>query len=387
MKGWETLYATLDEHMGGLTLMKNSPFFRSVREFQEENKQWEDRLTKLRGVFDLLLNVKRRWVYLEGIFLGTSDIKGRLPVEWSRFRSVDGEFISLMRRITSRPFAMEILNIDNVDRTLERLDVTMNTTQRALGEYLWTQRNDFSRFYFLGDDDLLEIIGNSGRTSIVTSHIGKMFSGLGGVKSRTISEAADSVEYIEAMVSKDGKEVSLRNDITVEKNIIGVESLRQLESEMYTTLGDQLESAVRERALSRHIRAQIELNKSSTNFTILDWIKRFPDQILMLSILIGWTEDVEDSFRESDCRSRLQSVLMMNVRSLDVLSQQTTINLTSVEQKKIEQVISELVYERDILEDFIHQGVDTSEDFRWQSRLRFKYDDGPTQLQRWLSMI
>lgn len=57
MKGWETLYATLDEHMGGLTLMKNSPFFRSVREFQEENKLWEDRLTKLRGVFDLLLNV------------------------------------------------------------------------------------------------------------------------------------------------------------------------------------------------------------------------------------------------------------------------------------------------------------------------------------------
>jgi len=77
IKGWETMYASLDEHMAGLAMMKNSPYFRSVREFQEENKLWEDRLTKLRSVFDLLVNVQRRWVYLEGIFLGTSDIKGR----------------------------------------------------------------------------------------------------------------------------------------------------------------------------------------------------------------------------------------------------------------------------------------------------------------------
>jgi dynein heavy chain 1 len=30
-----------------------------------------------------------------------------------------------------------------------------------LGDYLETQRSAFARFYFVGDDDLLDIIGNS----------------------------------------------------------------------------------------------------------------------------------------------------------------------------------------------------------------------------------
>lgn len=381
IKGWETLYATLDEHMGGLLLMRNSPFFRSVRDFQEENKLWEDRLTKLRGVFDLLLNVQRRWVYLEGIFLGTSDIKVSLPVEWARFRSVDGEFVSLMRRIASRPFAMEILNIENVDRTLERLEATMNSTQRALGEYLWTQRNGFSRFYFLGDDDLLEIIGNSGRTSITTSHIGKMFSGLGGIKSRTIFEGNDSEEHIVAMLSKDGEEVLLHNEIIVNRNNSGVEWLRRLESEMYATLANKLESVVRDNGLTRQIRAHIGQTDFSTSDSIIDWIKSFPAQIIMLSVLIGWTKDIEESFGNPDCRSRLDSVLTTNIRSLEVLSQQTTLNVSTIERKKIEHLISELVYERDVLEGLINQRVDTAEDFRWLSCLRFEYNVASDHLQ------
>ena len=33
--------------------------------------------------------------------------------------------------------------------------------QKALGDYLEKQRQNFARFYFVGDEDLLEIIGNS----------------------------------------------------------------------------------------------------------------------------------------------------------------------------------------------------------------------------------
>ena len=56
---------------------------------------------------------------------------------------------------------MEMLNIENLQRTFERLGNLMTVIQKALGEYLEKQRREFSRFYFLGDDDLLEIIGNS----------------------------------------------------------------------------------------------------------------------------------------------------------------------------------------------------------------------------------
>ena len=81
---------------------------------------------------------------------GSADIKAQLPAEWSRFKGVDGEFIALMRRISNHPFAMEALNIENLQRTLERLANLMTVIQKALGTYLEKQRSDFSRFYFLG---------------------------------------------------------------------------------------------------------------------------------------------------------------------------------------------------------------------------------------------
>lgn len=91
------------------------------------------------------------WQLIQPVF-GSADIKAQLPAEWSRFKSVDGEFIQLMRSIAHHPFAMEALNIENLQRTLERLSNLMTVIQKALGAYLEKQRSDFSRFYFLGGE-------------------------------------------------------------------------------------------------------------------------------------------------------------------------------------------------------------------------------------------
>lgn len=38
------------------------------------------------SLFDVWIDVQRRWVYLEGIFTGSADIKHLLPVETQRFQ-------------------------------------------------------------------------------------------------------------------------------------------------------------------------------------------------------------------------------------------------------------------------------------------------------------
>lgn len=101
IRGWDDLFTSLDDHTGGLVLMRSSPYYRAVREFQEDGNLWEDRLTKLRAAFDAWIDVQRRWVYLEGIFFGSADIKAQLPAEWSRFKSVDGE-VSIIRELPSQ---------------------------------------------------------------------------------------------------------------------------------------------------------------------------------------------------------------------------------------------------------------------------------------------
>ena len=53
--------------------------------FEEAALTWEDKLNKINAVFDVWIDVQRRWVYLEGIFTGSADIKHLLPIESQRF--------------------------------------------------------------------------------------------------------------------------------------------------------------------------------------------------------------------------------------------------------------------------------------------------------------
>lgn len=53
------------------------------QEFQEDAALWEERLTKLNAVLDAWVDVQRRWLYLEGIFFASRDIKQQLPSEYA----------------------------------------------------------------------------------------------------------------------------------------------------------------------------------------------------------------------------------------------------------------------------------------------------------------
>ena len=56
------------------------------QQFEEDALAWEDKLNRINALFDVWIDVQRRWVYLEGIFTGSADIKHLLPVETSRFQ-------------------------------------------------------------------------------------------------------------------------------------------------------------------------------------------------------------------------------------------------------------------------------------------------------------
>lgn len=52
----------------------------------------------------------------------------------------------------------------------------------ALGAYLKRQRAAFPRFHFVGDEDLLEVIGNGSEPRRVCQHLAKMFAGVAQVR-------------------------------------------------------------------------------------------------------------------------------------------------------------------------------------------------------------
>lgn len=49
--------------------------------------------------------------------------------------------------------------------------------ERELSIFLQEKRSAFPRFYFIGDDDLLEILGQSTNPLVIQSHLKKLFAG------------------------------------------------------------------------------------------------------------------------------------------------------------------------------------------------------------------
>ena len=106
-----------------------------------------------------------------------------------------------MKKVAKMPLIMDVLNIQGVQRQLERLADLLGKIQKALGEYLERERASFPRFYFVGDEDLLEIIGNSKSLPKLQKHFKKMFA---GVSSILLSE---DETVIKGLSSKEGEEV------------------------------------------------------------------------------------------------------------------------------------------------------------------------------------
>lgn len=63
--------------------------------------------------------------------------------------SVSTEYLALMKKVTKSPLVMDVLNITNVQRQLERLADLLSKIQKALGEYLERERASFPRYLLI----------------------------------------------------------------------------------------------------------------------------------------------------------------------------------------------------------------------------------------------
>lgn len=107
-----------------------------------------------------------------------------------------------------------------------------------MGDYLETQRIAFARFYFIGDEDLLEIIGNSKDVTNVQRHFQKMYAGI------TSLENSENGDLITGMISKENELVNFVNPIRISATPQIHLWLTAVDNAMRTSLAQSLESCL-----------------------------------------------------------------------------------------------------------------------------------------------
>ena len=343
--------------------MRHSPYY---KEFEEDAASWEDKLNRVHVLFDIWIDVQRQWVYLEGVFTGNADIKHLLPIESARFQNINSEFFAVMKKVYKSPLVLDVLNITGVQKSLERLAELLNKIQKALGEYLERERVSFPRFYFVGDEDLLEIIGNSNDTHRVAKHFKKMFAGVNGL---VLGE--DST--ITGFTSKEGEQVDLKREISLIKTPKINDWLTAIETNMKLTLAELLSEAVHE---FQGIFSAPELDSAA----FVEYIGKYPAQIVVLATQCVWTGVVEKSLQAGG--GTLQELFEQEVKVLKMLAMTVLGDLEPIQRKKCEHLITEFVHQRDVIQRLANANATSPEDFLWLLQMRYHYKDEGEFLQR-----
>lgn len=96
IRNWEPLFAQLSERLSDLSGMKQSPYFKT---FEADALRWESKLNQAQAIFDVFIDVQRRWLAMSGTFEGSSDIQQQLATQFKRFKTFDRDFTRLMKDI------------------------------------------------------------------------------------------------------------------------------------------------------------------------------------------------------------------------------------------------------------------------------------------------
>lgn len=80
--------------------------------------------------------------------------------------------------------------LSGLSEKLSEISAKLEEIQKALDMYLETKRQIFPRFYFLSNDDVLEILGQSQNPEAMLPHLKKCFD---NIKTLRIEETVSSV--------------------------------------------------------------------------------------------------------------------------------------------------------------------------------------------------
>ncbi|XP_040850525.1 dynein heavy chain 1, axonemal [Ochotona curzoniae] len=329
----------LDDHIVMTQSMSFSPY---KKPFEQRINSWETKLKLTQEVLEEWLSCQRSWLYLEPIF-SSEDITRQLPVESKRYQTMERIWRKIMRNAYEN---REVINVCADQRLLDSLrdcNKLLDLVQKGLSEYLETKRSAFPRFYFLSDDELLEILSQTKDPTAVQPHLRKCFENI----ARLLFQ--DDLE-ITHMYSAEGEEVRLSTSIFPTSNV--EDWLREVEHSMKHSVRDIIERAIQ--AYPTMPRTQ--------------WVLNWPGQVTIAGCQTYWTMEVEKALEARDISSRLFPQLSQQLSDLVALVRG---KLSRMQRAVLSALIVIEVHAKDVVGKLIQERVVSVNDFEWISQLRY----------------
>ncbi|KAH8263165.1 hypothetical protein KR044_005503 [Drosophila immigrans] len=371
IKDYQEVLNKIGDNQSLLQSAKNSAAFDS---FSDQAGLWESRLNTLDVLLTSLSHSQRRWVYLEPVFGA-----GTLQQEHALFKRIDKDFRFVMREIQMDARVTSLLKINNINTIVNALETQLARCQQNLMSYITDKRNSFPRFYFLGDDDLLELLGQAAKDAeIIKRHIRKLFP---GCHSLAIEQSPTGKHYrILAVHSADGDELRLSQAVDMTGDI-----------ERWL---NQLMLAVQETLRTEIYECYNNTNGGSDNLSE-QLLQRYVSQVLVTARALHFTRQAEKAIGSMSL-AKLQQQLKAEITHLAGMKQRSTSTSTSTSSSstggsliclKLSALLLDLVHYVSVVELLQANNVMHATDWHWLSQLRYYMDSGDERRQLRVRMV
>lgn len=335
----------LDDHILKAQTMRSSPF---VKTFEEEMQQWEEKLIMMQDIIDQWLLCQSTWMYLEPIF-SSEDIMRQMPTEARNFRKIDKIWRNIMLYVLNNKRVIDATAMPNMLQEFKLCNSLLDEIQKGLSDYLEKKRLFFSRFFFLSNDELLEILSETKDPQRVQPHLRKCFEGISKLRFTKEEEIIGMYSAEDEYVPLSGKIYPADAKGMVERWLCQVEEL------MVISMRD-----IAEESLMAYFETLRE-----------EWVLAWPGQIVICCSQIHWTSEVYESFENQStaiylhkCTDQIEDIVELVKGKLEPGARITLNALIVID-----------VHARDVVKLLVDKQVDNPLDFNWIAQLRYYWLD------------
>nr|XP_026485669.1 dynein heavy chain 3, axonemal [Vanessa tameamea] len=343
LTGLDDVQQQLDDHILKSQTMRGSPY---VKAFEADMVAWEEKLISMQDILDQWLQCQATWMYLEPIF-SSEDIMRQMPTEARNFRDVDKEWRTIMAATQKEPMVLKATDYPGLLKKLRYSNALLDDIQRGLNDYLEKKRLFFPRFFFLSNDELLEILSETKDPMRVQPHLKKCFEGIYTLEFNAAKE-------IVGMASAEGEMVKLSSTIQPADAKGMVERwLQQLEQQMIISLRDVASESITAYALTKRE----------------EWVLSWPGQIVQAGSCIQYTAEAIEAIQSTS----LPQLIDRSTEQINGLVYLVQGALEPGARITVEALIVIDVHGRSILEEMEKKCVRDVTDFNWISQLRYQW--------------
>jgi dynein heavy chain len=352
----DVIMALLDEHRV-LTQGMNFSAFKGP--FEERITSFDKQLGLMSEILEEWGNAQRQWMYLQPIF-ESPDINKQLPAESQRFKNVNKTYRAVLLGAFKNPHVLSYTgNAYDLLQKFQEGNKVMDNVQKQLSQYLDQKRKAFGRFFFLSNDELLQILSQTKDVTKVQPHLKKCFE---NVAKLTFEQDLT----ITSMFSGENEEIKFVS--TLDPSGKSVEFwLGEVESMMKVSM--------------KHV-----LNEACKDYTTCkrsQWVFKHAGQCVLNGSQFHWTREVEHAMRTKGADGVADYYKFSNEQLLEMVALVRE-KLSFLQSMTMGALIVLDVHARDVMEKLAQDRVGDEKEFGWLSQLRYYIKEGGDM---WAKMV